>query len=246
MCTNYVPSRGERLREHFGLADPGFEWRDEAYPGYVAPIIRRTPDGSGLEVTPACFGLIPYWSRDGRNYRHCYNARSETVATKPSFRGAWRRGQFCLVPADAFFEPSYETGRAVRWRIARDDGAPFALAAIWDAWKRPPGDSGAPADAAALEGDWLISFSLLTLNADRHPVMRRFHGPDDEKRTVAEVPPAWRDRWLQADPRTALESLAPPDPADLVTASAPRPPRRAAAPEPPVPRPRTSGGAPGK
>ena len=241
MCTNYVPSRGERLLEHFGVADPGFDWREEVYPGHLAPIIRRSPVDGGPEVVPACFGLIPYWSRDGRNYRHCYNARSETVAEKPSFRNAWRRGQFCLVPADAFFEPDYETGRPVRWRIEPTDGRPMALAGIWDCWRRRPSGDGRPAgppDAQALDTDWLVSFSLLTVNADTHPLMSRFHAPGDEKRSVALLAIDALPPWLEARPPQAAALVRPPAEDVLSARPAPQPPRRPKAPPAPRPRPK--------
>ena len=59
----------------------------------------------------------------------------------------------------AFYEPNYESGKAVRWRIERADGQPFCLAGIWE---RRMHDEG-PAH-------W--SFSMLTINADEHPLMR--------------------------------------------------------------------------
>jgi putative SOS response-associated peptidase YedK len=64
-------------------------------PGHVAPIIGAGPD---RHAELAVFGLIPPWSRDGKNFRQCYNARSESVADKPSFRHAWktRHGASCL------------------------------------------------------------------------------------------------------------------------------------------------------
>lgn len=95
----------------------------------------------------------------------------ETVAEKPSFRGAWRKRQVCIVPATAFYEPCYETGKAVWWRIARANGALMAIAGLWE---RKPWEDGLPS--------W--SFTLLTVNAEAHSLMRRFHKPADEKRTV--------------------------------------------------------------
>ncbi|MEZ5741041.1 MAG: SOS response-associated peptidase family protein [Burkholderiaceae bacterium] len=249
MCTNYVPSRGSRLTATLGLTDPGLAWRNEVWPGHLAPMIRRPhePADDVAQIVPACFGLIPGWSRDGRNYRHCYNARSETVAEKPSFRHAWRRGQFCLVPADAFFEPNYESGRPVRWRIAQANGEPMSLAGIWDAWRRPdtanPGNTApmGPADAATLAGEWLLSFSLLTINADGHDMMGRFHAPGDEKRSVVIISGADRQAWLNAPPEQARQMLRLPAPGQLVTEPAPRragPPRQ---PAPPRPRRRQQG-----
>ena len=222
MCTQYVPTRAQRLEALWGRAPTRDDYPAEAFPGYLAPILRReVPDApdmpdtserpSSVRADLAVFGLIPPWSREGKDFRHCYNARSETVAEKPSFRHAWRQRQWCVIPADAFFEPCYDTGRPVRWRIESSDGAPLALAGLWEAWRTAQGDS-------------MLSFSMLTLNADDHPVMNRFHAPGDEKRSVVLLDPAQVPLWLEADHPQALELIAPFDPARVRSYPAPRPP----------------------
>ncbi len=250
MCTNYIPTRGDRLQQFFDVTDAGRTWRDEAYPGYMAPMIRSAqidgPAGGQMPVCEAaCFGLIPGWSRDGLNFRHCYNSRTETVAQKPSFRNAWRKRQFCLVPVDAFFEPNYESGRPVRWRIERSDGEPMALAGIWEAWRRPPaestGRSPGPTDAQVDEHGWLLSFALLTINADQHPVMRRFHPPDDEKRSVVVIPSADRLDWLDGGGQDPTRFWSGPDPDEMRIVADPRPVAARKAPSIPRARPRQAG-----
>ena len=57
------------------------------------------------------------WVKDDKISRHTYNARSETAAEKTSYRTAWRQRQFGLLLVDNFYEPSYESGKAVRWKI---------------------------------------------------------------------------------------------------------------------------------
>ena len=107
----------------------------------------------------------------------------------------YKQRQFCLVPMMRFFEPCWETGKAVRWSIHRQDGEPFAVAAIWDSWT----------DRAT--GEIVESFSMLTINADGHPVMGRFHRPGDERRSLVVVPPrAWHE-WLGATTGTARDLL---------------------------------------
>ena len=189
-CARFMEHRGalaagaihavehQAVREYFG-ADLRFgdqeDFRAEVYPGHSAPIIRKAFDEgkpqSGVELTSALFGLIPSWSKDGKNYRHTYNARTETVYEKPSYRTPWKKRQFCVVPMDAFYEPNYETGKPVRWRIERKDKQPILVGAIWDVWKNP-------------QDHWLRSFSMLTINADNHDVMKQFHPPNDEKRAL--------------------------------------------------------------
>lgn len=207
MCSNYTPARRDQISAHFGVAAPLDNWKEESFPGYLAPIIRLADDGSGaLDCVSACFGMLPHWA-ELKLSRHTYNARSETAATKPSFRHAMAKRQRCIVPAESIFEPCYESGRALRWRIARDDHTPLAIAGLWE-W-RP---NGGP----------LWSFTMLTINADTHPLMRRFHRPADEKRMVALLRPDQYRAWLAAD-SAELSAFLQPWPADQLTAEpAPR------------------------
>ncbi len=214
MCTNYRPTARDLLAERMGVVAPSFDYPEEAWPGYAAPLLRQRTGSGPRECVAAGFGLVPYWSRDARIARTTYNARSETAHEKPSFRQAWSRGQWGLVPMDCFYEPSYESGKAVRWRIRRRDGAPFHVAALWDRWSDPA--TGAP----------LLSFSMLTLNADRHELMARFHRrPGEEKRSVVVVDAADAQAWLTAAPREAADLLLPFDPALFDAEAAPLPPR---------------------
>ena len=102
MCTNYCPTSREPIEEYSGAPTPKFECRDEVYPGHQAPIIRLAHEEGPLthrkECVPAVFGLIPIWSKDGKNYRHTYNARIDSVFQKVSYRNAWKKRQFCIVP----------------------------------------------------------------------------------------------------------------------------------------------------
>ena len=196
MCVNFTPASPTALQRMTGSA-PEQQYPPEAFPGYVAPIIRANSDA--LRVDMAAFGLIPSWSKDGTIGRRTYNARSETVAEKPSYRTAWRQRQFCLVPVTRFFEPCWETGSAVRWSIHRHDQEPFTVAGIWDAWT----------DRAT--GEIVESFSMLTINADGHSVMGRFHKPGDEKRSLVVVPTAQWCNWLHASTEQAIGMLSAMD-----------------------------------
>lgn len=212
MCANYLPTRPDRLHRYFGVDAPAQPTPAEAYPGYLAPIVRLSEDGAEqIECVAACFGLVPSWA-ELKLARHTYNARSETVGSKPSFRQAYKKHQFCIIPADAIFEPSYETGRATRWKIADADGRPLAIAGVWD-W-RP---NGGPDDLP------LVSFSMLTINADDHPLMRRFHRPNDEKRMVAILDPRHYDDWLHASAESAPGFFTPYPASRLLAEPAPKP-----------------------
>jgi putative SOS response-associated peptidase YedK len=214
MCANYTPvTDRERMRFHFGLSLDG-TFPPEAWPGYAAPFVRQSRDCDVhvREAATGLFGLVPYWAKDLAIGRRTYNARSETAAEKPSFRDAWRYGRRCIVPAENFYEPSWETGKAVRWRIRRGDGKPLGIAGLWGAWKGP-------------DGRELLSFTMLTVNADGHPLMQRFHRPDDEKRMVAVLDEADYDAWLDA-PQSRMPEFLARYPADSLAAEPAPLPRR--------------------
>jgi putative SOS response-associated peptidase YedK len=221
MCANFIPvSSRERLRSHFDIdtADsvPGETWPAEAWPGYAAPLIRQSREHA-LPVREArigLFGLVPHWSKDLAIGRRTYNARSETVAEKPSFRDAWRSGRRCIVPTEAIYEPCWETGSAVRWRIRHRQGTPMGIAGLWSEWRGPDGRS-------------LLTFTMLTVNADAHPLMCRFHRPDDEKRMVVVLHEAEYGAWLDAPPERLAGFLRPFSEEDLEADPAPLPRRRA-------------------
>lgn len=212
MCTNFLPAPKPAFVQDLGWTEPGFDYPKEAYVGYKAPIRILAPDTGDLEFREAQFGLVPYWSKDTKIARHTYNARSETVAEKPSYRAPWKYRRYALVPMLGFFEPDYATGKAVRWKIERQDGLPFTVAAIWDRWR-----SSAQSEVI------LHSFSLLTLNADGHPVMGRFHAPGDEKRSLVIIPEERREAWLHATPAEAAALIMPMPPEEFTASPAPRP-----------------------
>ncbi len=193
MCANYRPPNSQQL----SLFDPpltAFDSVSEAFPSDLCPIlVSGSNSGADFAWRQSMFGLVPEWADDLKFSKNTYNARMETVATKPSYRSAWRNNQFALVPMQSFFEPSYESGKAVRHQIQRQDLEPFTVAAIWDHWSDYRGR--------------VHSFSMLTINADQHPLMKRFHKPQDEKRSLIIVPPHLRKDWVNANHRRAQELI---------------------------------------
>ena len=202
MCCHYQAIKErERFRHHFGVEPPADLGKHDLWPGYLGCFIRRhTHADVGDEAVPECealtglFGLVPHWSQDTKITRHTYNARSETVASKPSFRDAWKHGQHCIIPADAIFEPDWRSGKAVPTRITRADGEPMGIAGLWSSWRSP-------------KGDLVFSYTMLTINADDHPLMRLFHKPTDEKRMVMVLPPDRYQDWLQAPTARSMDFM---------------------------------------
>jgi len=193
MCAHYESVHDiALLKKHFGVSLPSELARSDVWPGYMSTFIRRHENADvGDDAVPAhesvlgSFGLIPHWTKDNKIARQTYNARSETVAEKPSFRDAWKRAQHCIIPVQSFFEPDWRSGKAQAARIALANDAPMGLAGLWAQWRSPEGES-------------VHSFTMLTINADDHALMRKFHKPHDEKRMVVILPPARYGDWLEA------------------------------------------------
>ncbi|MFM0007620.1 SOS response-associated peptidase family protein, partial [Paraburkholderia dipogonis] len=94
------------------------------------PIVRRVNDA--FTTDPATFGIVPRRHiPDGVKVFDTMNARAESIGQKRSFRSAWTKLQLCLIPTERFYEPDYETGKAVRWRIGLASGEPLAIAGLW-------------------------------------------------------------------------------------------------------------------
>lgn len=184
MCVNYLPPRREQF-EYFGVQPPEEDWYSEVWQDYSAPIIVPDQNG-GREAKLATFGMVPKSRIPAKVKKYTtMNARSESVGATRSYSAAWKAGQYCLIPMQYFFEPNWETGKHVRWRIGMKNEEPFAVAGLWRAW---PEEDGQLSQSFA--------FTQLTVNADDHEVMQHFHRPGAEKRSLVIIPPEEYDAWL--------------------------------------------------
>lgn len=156
----------------------------EVSPSYnIAPTqeilaIVRHDDRNHLEKLH--WGLVPFWAKDTSSASRMINARSETVATKPSFRMAfkWRR---CLILADGFYEWKGEKSNRQPMFLTLPDGRPFAFAGLWEAW-----------DNRGKEPTAYRSCSILTREASGS--VRPIHN-----RMPVIVKPEAYDAWLSRD-----------------------------------------------
>lgn len=212
MCVNYVTVSRTILHEVFDAGvDGDAKWPDEAYQDYLAPVIRAGHAGN-REALVAAYSMVPKRHiPPGVKRYSTLNARAETVGRLRSYAPAWKAGQLCLVPMHAFYEPNWESGAAVRWKIGMADAAPFAVAGLYRSWIEADGSTS-------------FSFTQLTINADDHPLMRRFHKPGDEKRSLVIVPRCDYDDWLCCpDGERARRYLKLCPPELMLAAPAPRP-----------------------
>ncbi|MFM0095645.1 SOS response-associated peptidase family protein [Paraburkholderia nemoris] len=174
MCTNYAAARRKIFEKYFGVASPDVEWRDEVYQDYPAPAIRR---GEGdRQALVGTFGMVPKSkSAPGGKHYSTMNARSETVGERPTYRK--RVGEVTALsdPVRGILRTELRERQACALSDRHGFGEPFAIAGLWRAWPGSDGES--------------LSCAMLTINADQHPLMKRFHKPGDEKRSIVIVQP---------------------------------------------------------
>ena len=212
MCSNFQPikrSQANWVKQTFNCDLPQDDWREESYPTYASPFIYLKNGEPRCEL--AQFGMVPAWAPDKKKYGlKTYNARSETVHEKPTYRSAWRERRFGLVLMNSFYEPNWESGKAVRYRIERSDGEPSVAASIWERIIDKE------------TGEIIFSFSMLTIHADGHSIMKHFHRPEDEKRSIVVLNESNYINWLKADQNKAKELLNLAKDGVLISSPSPR------------------------
>jgi len=205
MCGRYANFLDEQdLLDSFAIAEAAEDARLlipswNIGPMQLAPIVTLTPAGDGpaavrtRRLVAARWGLVPTWAKDSSVGAKMFNARSETVAEKPSFRAAFAKRR-CLVPASGYYEWQARAEGKQPYFIFPGDGSPLALAGLWET--RKDGDIRS------------FTFSILTTAArghlaaihDRQPVMLR--PPQRE---------AWMDSDASADELIAVISSPAPE-----------------------------------
>ena len=145
----------------------------------------------GRELVLLRWGLVPGWAKDRTIASRLINARSESVAEKPSFRRAFAARR-CLLPADGFYEWRKEGAAKQPYRITLDDEQVFAFAGLWERWRDAERD------------EELETCTILT--TDAHPSIAEIH-----PRMPVILPRGDYAAWLDRNsPRDALlEMLGP-------------------------------------
>lgn len=150
MCGRFFIRQAPHIfRSAYGYPEqPNFPPRYNVAPTQPVPVVLS--EGGERHFRLVRWGFWPGWLKDPKDFPLVINARVETIAEKPSFRGALRHRR-CVFLADGFYEWRREgTGRAAKrtpFMIRRADGAPMALAGLWETWASP---DGSEVDTAAI------------------------------------------------------------------------------------------------
>lgn len=186
----------------------------QAFPEYTLPAGTRprfniapgqpvlaVPNTPALQADFFVWGLIPSWAKDPSIGARLINARAETLAEKPSFRGPYRYRR-CLLLADGFYEWQAAPGSKVKtpYFIRLKSGQPFTFAGLWEEWHAP-------------DGSLVRSCAIITTAPNA--LMAALH-----ERMPVILPPAAREAWLDPAPRRpeSLQSLLAPYPAEEMSA----------------------------
>ncbi len=191
MCGRYVSRVDAALERAWALSGtpPFFESYNVA-PSQRVPVVRD--QDTGRECVLLRWGLVPFWARGIPPKYSTINARLEGLQQAASYRGPWKRGQRCILPALGFYEWHVEGRGKQPYYIYLPDREVFGLAGLWE---RSETDDG-----RVLESCTIITLPANALLAEIHNARQRM--PAILRRED-------HDTWLAADSEAALGCLAP-------------------------------------
>jgi putative SOS response-associated peptidase YedK len=195
MCGRFtLTADPAQLQETF----PEFSFPTQGRPRFnVAPSqpVLTLPNDGKNSADYFLWGLIPSWAKDPTMGSKLINARAETLAEKPSFRGSYKYKR-CLIFADGFYEWKSETGTKAKTPhyIRLESGLPFAFAGLWDEWHSP-------------DGSQIKTCTIIT--TEPNELMSSLHN-----RMPAILHPSAYAQWLEPAPQKpeALQNLLAPYP----------------------------------
>ena len=186
MCGRFaINTRKNEIVESFDIDEvqlPVLEPSDNIPPGTDIPIIYQSVNKRVLDN--AYWGLIPAWAKDKSFASHTFNARSETVSEKPSFRDAYKK-QRCLIPASSYYEWAKvringKVAGKQPFSIETKNKTPFAFAGLFEHW------------TDTKNGERIKSCTIITREA--YPSIHHIH-----PRMPVILPRQYYQAWLDAD-----------------------------------------------
>jgi putative SOS response-associated peptidase YedK len=110
------------------------EWPTDVTLSYNVAPSQKIPVYTKEKGVGMRWGLIPHWSKEDTLRFATFNARVESVDSKPAYRSAWKKSQRCLIPAQGFYEWRKEGAKKQPYFIESRNGEPLVFAGIWDVW----------------------------------------------------------------------------------------------------------------
>jgi putative SOS response-associated peptidase YedK len=191
MCGRYVSPDEASIEREFNLVRG--EWQFPANfntsPTQEVPAIRAR-DGN-RESALLRWGLVPFFARGKPGRYSTFNARIETLTSSASFRGPWKSGQRCIIPALGFYEWHVNAdGTKQPFYIHVEDQEIFGFAGLWERTK--------------LDSETILeSCTIITMPANS--LMAGIH--NSKTRMPAILAREMRDPWLFGSPEAAAAAL---------------------------------------
>ena len=197
MCGRFtITLEAADLQLELGVSEVPADWLPRFNVAPTQPV-GAVLDASARRVEWLRWGLIPSWAKDASIASKLINARSETLAEKPSFRQAFTKRR-CLILADGFYEwQKSAKGSSQPFYFQRIDKKPFAFAGLWEFWKSP-------------EGEPVRSCTIITCAAN--PLVAPVH---ERMPVMLSGEAAWQ--WLEPASPEALAGFLRPYPPELMT-----------------------------
>ncbi|WP_427163010.1 SOS response-associated peptidase [Aliinostoc sp. HNIBRCY26] len=201
MCGRFTLTQSaQALADFFQIQEvPNLTAQYNIAPTQMVATVLYNPTDNKRQLQHLRWGLIPSWAKDPNIGAKLINARSETVAEKPSFRSAFKKRR-CLVVADGFYEWQKQQSTKQPFYFRLGDGNPFAFAGLWEKWISPAQEE-------------VISCTILTTTANE--LLQSIHD-----RMPVIIDPKDYDTWLNPEIQTAqkLQPLLSPYSAAAMTA----------------------------
>ena len=192
MCGRFIAKTDHAWQNFFTLKKPPPQF--ESYniaPTQTVLVVRHGTDGNDCELLR--WGLVPFFARGVAGQYQTINARVETMESSPAYRGAWRQGQRCIVPANGFYEwQQLAGGEKQPWFIHLKERELFGFAGLWD--------RSVTSDGLVIE-----SFTIITQPAEKF--MADIH--NGRQREPAILQPADHETWLAGNAADARALIKP-------------------------------------
>ena len=200
MCGRFVSKTDAAIERAFNVIPR--QWTHDWVKYNVAPTqnvpMIRFADGQRDEVMLR-WRLVPAWAKAQPTKYSTINVRAETIEAAATYRGPWKRGQRCIIPAVGYYEWQEVDGGKQPYFIRRAGGEPFGFCGLWEVSTGP-------------DGDTLESCTIITVHAN--PLVAQIHV---KARMPAMVTPEQCDAWLEGTMDDSRVALAP-FPAELMDA----------------------------
>jgi putative SOS response-associated peptidase YedK len=199
MCGRYI-LRQQALAEHFWLLHELPKWHESFNIAPTQAVAVLWHVNGANQPALLRWGLVPFWARGVPPKYSTINATVEKIADAPTWRGPWKRGQRCILPASGFYEWQQLDSRKQPFFIHLADREHFGFAGLWDR-------------SVAEDGTTIESCTIITLPAS--PLMAQIH--NTRQRMPAILREEDHEAWLkgnEADAKAALKQY----PDDLLTA----------------------------